>query len=202
MASQSPSFLPDTTCLQLSHVETSKNAILVVVRTIADKACCPMCQTSSEHVHSHYTRQVADLPWMGWTVKLELHTRRFFCLNLACPRQIFTERLSSVVEPYARRTKRLADVFTLLAFIVGGEAGKRLAAGMGLSTSPDTLLRLIRTHPENQAPTPRVLGLDDFSFCKRRTYGTILIDLEKQKPSSGISFRSRPCNSMCGTSFD
>jgi transposase len=74
------------------------------------------------------------------------------------------------------------DIFTLIGFALGGEAGKRLVAGMGLSISPDTLLRLIRAQPEEQTPTPRVLGVDDFSFCKRKTYGTILIDLERRVP--------------------
>jgi len=63
-----------------------------------------------------------------------------------------------------------------------GEAGKRLAEKMGLSTSPDTLLKLIHEHPETPVSTPRVLGVDDFSFCKRRTYGTILVDLERKVP--------------------
>ena len=53
---------------------------------------------------------------------------------------------------------------------------------MGLSTSPDTFLRLIRAQPEEQAPTPRVLGVDDFSFCKRKSCGTILLDLERRIP--------------------
>jgi len=53
---------------------------------------------------------------------------------------------------------------------------------MGLSTSPDTLLQLIHEHPESQPSTPRVLGVDDFSFCKRKTYGTILVDLERRVP--------------------
>ena len=119
---------------------------------------------------------------MGCAVRLELHVRRFFCTNLECTRQIFTERLPSVVAPYARRTTRLTDVFTLIGFALGGEAGKRLVAGMGLAISPDSLLRLIRAQPEEQAPTPRVLGVDDFSFCKRKTYGTILIDLERRVP--------------------
>src|SRR5262249_29419023 len=45
-----------------------------------------------------------------------------------------------------------------------------------------TLLRLVRSAPEQTFSTPRVLGVDDFSFRKRRTYGTILIDLERRIP--------------------
>jgi transposase len=183
MASATPSpLVPDPTCLRLDQIEASSSAITVIVTTTTAKACCPLCQHPSEHVHSRYVRHIADLPWMGWEVKLELHTRRFFCLNLGCVRQIFAERLPSVVIPYARRTTRLTDVFILLGFALGGEAGKRLAAGMGLATSPDTLLRLIRAQPEEPVPTPRILGVDDFSFCKRKTYGTILLDLERRIP--------------------
>lgn len=53
---------------------------------------------------------------------------------------------------------------------------------MGLETSPDTLLHLVREQQESQVPTPRVLGVDDFCFCRRRSYGTILIDLERRIP--------------------
>src|SRR5947209_4542486 len=48
--------------------------------------------------------------------------------------------------------------------------------------SPETLLRLVRKAEERQVPTPRVLGVDDFSFCRRRSYGAILIDLEERMP--------------------
>lgn len=54
--------------------------------------------------------------------------------------------------------------------------------GMHLSTSPDTLLRLIRATPDKALTTPRIVGVDDFAFRRRRTYGTILIDLEKRIP--------------------
>ena len=127
-------------------------------------------------------RLVADLPWAGWAVRLELHVRRFFCQNQACPRRIFVERLPGIVPPSARRTTRLTDLLTLIGFALGGEAGNRLVERMGLETTPATLLRLIRTQTERQVPTPRVLGVDDFSFCRRKSYGAILIDLERRVP--------------------
>lgn len=177
-----PTLLPDPTCLHLKLLDASEKAITAVVTTISEEADCPLCHRRSARIHSRYVREVADLPWMGCAVRLELHVRRFFCANPECTRRIFTERLPTVVAPYARRTTRLTDVLTLIGFALGGEAGKRLAASMGLATRPDTLLRLIRTHPEDQRPTPRVLGVDDFSFCKRKSYGTILLDLEKRIP--------------------
>ena len=177
-----PTLLPDSTRLHLRLLDASTSTIIAIVATTSSEAACPLCQRSSRRIHSHYVRQIADLPWMGCAVRLELHTRRFFCVNKDCVRQIFTERIPTVVAPYARRTTRLTDVFTLIGFAVGGEAGKRLAAGMGLFTSPDTLLGLIRAQAEEPAPTPLVLGVDDFSFCKRKSYGTILIDLEQRIP--------------------
>lgn len=178
----SPTLLPDPTCLHLTCVEMKDQLITAIVSTTAGEGLCPLCKCRSTRIHSRYTRLVADLPWMGCALRLELHTRRFFCPNDQCPRQIFTERLPNVVAPYARRTSRLTDVFTLIGFALGGEAGKRLVLGMGLSISPDTLLGLIRTQQDRPFPTPRVLGVDDFSFCKRRTYGTILLDLERRVP--------------------
>jgi transposase len=177
-----PTILPDSSCLHLVRLEADKQSILAVVATTSSEALCPLCQCRSERVHSRYVRCVADLPWAGWAVRIELHVRRFFCQNKECVRQIFTERLPSVVAPYARCTLRLCDLFTLIGFALGGEAGKRLVDGMGLETSPDRLLRLIREQQESQVPTPRVLGVDDFSFCRRRSYGAILIDLERRVP--------------------
>ena len=123
-----------------------------IVATTASEALCPLCQCRSQSIHSRYVRLVADLPWAGWAVRLELHVRRFFCQNKECLRQIFTERLPSVVAPYARRTTRLTDLFTLVGFALGGEAGKRLVDGMGVETSPDTLLRLVPRNKRARCP--------------------------------------------------
>src|SRR5260370_14469504 len=93
-----------------------------------------------------------------------------------------TFRLPNVVAPSARRNPRLADLFTLIGFDLAAEAGEGLVDGVGVETSPDALLRLVREQQESQVPTPRVLGVDDFCFCRRRSYGAILIDLERRVP--------------------
>lgn len=81
-------------------------------------------------VHSRYCRRVADLPWHGVAVKLELHTRRFRCLNGLCTKRIFCERLPRVVTHYARKTVRLNAALELIGFALGGAAGARLALAL------------------------------------------------------------------------
>jgi transposase len=158
--------LPDPACLHLLQLEAEGKVITATVRSTAQEAHCPLCGSRAEKIHSHYQRILADLPWMGCAVQLLLHVRRFFCPNPDCQRKIFTERIPSVVAPSARRTLRLTDLFQLIGFALGGEAGKRLIEGMGLVSSPDTLLGLIRAKPDQKLPTPRVLGLDDFGATR------------------------------------
>jgi transposase len=51
-----------------------------------------------------------------------------------------------------------------------------------MPTSPDTVLRLLHRHPIPEATTPRVLGIDDWAWCRGRAWGTILVDLEARRP--------------------
>jgi len=179
---KSPTLLPDVPNLHFIRLEIDEQSLRAIVATTSSGALCPLCQCRSESIHSRYVRCVADLPWAGWTVRLELHVRRFFCQNQDCQRRIFTERLPEVVAPYARRTMRLADLLTLIGFALGGEAGSYLVERMGLEIAPETLLRLVRKQQEQPVPTPRVLGVDDFCFRRRRSYGAILVDLEQRVP--------------------
>jgi len=96
-------------------------------------------------------------------------------------RKTFAEQIPDVVRAYARRTQRLAQAQREIAYSDGGEAGACLTAKLKMPTSPDTLLRLIRSATDPETPCPRVLGVDDWAIRKRHTYGTILVDLERQK---------------------
>jgi transposase len=141
-------------------------------------ARCPLCQRRSRRRHSQYTRTLADLPCAGDRVVLHLHVRRFVCRVRWCRRKLFAERLPDLVEPFARRTARLNAHLLRTAFALGGEGGAAHAAAEGTPVSARTLLRLIRSAPLPPTGAVHVLGVDDWSRRKGRSYGTILVNLE------------------------
>ncbi len=171
-----PSSLPGCA---IDSVTRSADHLVVHAHVRRGHARCPACGTPSHAVHSHYDRRPADLPSLGQPVTLRLRIRRFYCRHPACHRRTFAEPLPRMIPPRARRTRRLAQAQTRIGSAAGAEAGARLTGHLGMRTSPDTMLRLLHRLPLPTADPPRAVGIDDWAIRKGRTYGTLLVDLER-----------------------
>ena len=142
---------------------------------------CPDCGRASRAVHSRYRRRPADLPSLGRALRIDLRVRRFYCHNAACARHTFAERLPELLRPHARRTRRLAEAQGRVGVALGGEGGARLLQHLSMPASADTVLRLVRGLPLPEQEPPHVVGVDDWALRKGRTYGTIVVDLERRR---------------------
>ncbi|MGI8586118.1 MAG: ISL3 family transposase [Chloroflexia bacterium] len=174
--------VPHAPGVELTDLVLLPGQVLVRLTATAPSACCPSCEQPSLDRHSRYTRTLGDLPWGEHTVQLRLTVRKFRCGNRACARRVFTERLPELVAPYARQTQRCQRVLRAIGLALGGQAGAQLAAQLGLPTSRDALLRLVRQTPLPTYPPPRIIGIDDWALRRGRRFGTILVDLEDQRP--------------------
>jgi len=167
--------------ITITSVHPSATDLVVRVVCCSSSMPCPECHQLSDRIHSKYQRTVGDLPCAGRNVILALTVRKFVCTTPTCSHKIFTERLVGLVESYGRMTSRLIALVQALGLGAGGQMGTRLADRTGIATTPSTLLRHLMQLPTPPTPAVRVLGVDDFAWKKRFTYGTILVDLERRK---------------------
>jgi transposase len=159
-------------------VLTPTTAVVLLVAT-NPTASCPRCGAPSERIHSRYRRTVADLALRERPVALRLVVRKFRCTQPDCPQAIFCERVPQLLAPRARATARLTDAQRAIGFSLGGEAGARLATRLAMPTSPDTLLRRVKSTAREATTMPRYIGVDDWAIRKGQRYGTIIVDLER-----------------------
>ncbi len=153
--------------LTITSVHPSATELVVGLACHTPSMPCPECHQLSTRIHGNYQRTVADLPCAGRNVILMLTVRKFVCSIPTCPRKIFTERLSGLVQSYARMTSRLIALVQALGLGAGGQLGTRLADRVGIASTPPTLLRHLMQVQAPVARAVRVLGLDDFGATRK-----------------------------------
>ena len=152
--------------LKTYSLDRTQRQMVVTVTSTQRRAMCPVCQSPTSRIHSHYQRTLKDLPLVQFGLVILLEVCKFFCLNEDCYRCIFTERLPSVVAPWARRTQRYSQHLQAMSLELGGSAAARLSHLLGYGHSRNTFLTLLARMPLPELVTPRILGVDDFAWRK------------------------------------
>lgn len=191
-------FLPESSNFEIEKVAVSELGVVLSLAHRLSSSLCPLCAQPAHRVQSRYTRTLSDLPVSGLRVQLVVLVRRFYCDNNECKRRIFSQRFPTLTRPYAKRTDRLSQALREVGLVLGGEAGAALARKLGMGTSPDTLLRVIKAEisassspdPTLKNPTLTKIGLDEWSWKKGQTFGSIIVDLTTNRVVDLLQNRS------------
>ena len=170
-------FFPDE-LLSTTSVNHDDSSIHIKMRSKTHSSKCPECGQETQIYHGTYLRKVQDLPILGKTARLHITAHEYVCNNESCSKVTFVEDFDGFLSYYGRMTERCADFICMLAMETSCEGCARICRAMNLQISGDSVIRLLtkryRLQPVSECGS--VIGVDDFAFKKRHTYGTIVVD--------------------------
>ena len=183
------SFYPAT--LEINNVEETTDTITIYMHSKSDSCICHKCGAQlNKHQGSHH-RKVQDLPIFGKRVILDMQIYDYECSSDACGKFIAAETFDGFLNYNSRMTNRLEDFVCLLAVETSCESTARILKSMNVKISGDTVIRLLLKKYEEQPDEicGSAIGVDDFAFKKRHTYGTIIVDEATHNPVAVLDGR-------------
>lgn len=170
--------------LEIQRIEEKSDEIIIYIHSRSKSCTCHQCGSALFKLHGTHHRRVQDLPILGKRVILDMQINDFQCTSDKCGSFASTEIFEGFLSHNSRMTERLADFVTLLALETSCESCARIMQAMNVKISGDTVIRLLIKRYSKQ-PLPvcgQTIGVDDFAFKKRHTYGTIIVDETTHKP--------------------
>ena len=168
----------------ITEIINTENKIIIKMKSHTITYKCPVCGTEVNHYHGTYLRKVQDLPILGKAVELQINAYEYKCENPNCRVTSSAETYGSFLNYYSRMTERLADFVCVLALETSCESCSRICNLLNIKISGDSVIRLLLKRYTAQ-PEPicsSTVGVDDFAFKKRESYGTIVVDEETHQP--------------------
>lgn len=164
--------------LEITSVEETQDELWLYMRSQSKSYQCPKCCEKLCRLHATHHRKVQDLPILGKRVMLDMVIHDFQCLNEDCSIGAIAETFGGFLNYYSRMTERLVDFVTILALETSCESSARIMQAMNVKISGDTVIRMLlkRYSRQPEKKCGNCIGVDDFAFKKRHTYGTIIVD--------------------------
>jgi len=177
--------------IEVDDVELRDGRWVLSARGAGERSC-PLCGELSTSRHAWHRRRQQDLPVQSAPLMLDWRLGRWRCRNERCSRRTFVERLPSVAAPMGRRTIRVAEIVRLFGHAAGGLPSERLLARLAMPVSDSAILRQLKRHARERGdPAPlRAIAIDDWSWRKNFSYGTIVVDLERRAVADVLGRRS------------
>lgn len=184
-------FFPEQ--LTITEISETEEKIVIELESRTKQGACPCCGVVSARYHGTYVRKVQDLPMMRKAVTLQIKAYEYNCEDPDCEVVSFAETIDGFLNHYSRKTERLADLICTIALETSCEGCSRICKAMNITISPDSVIRLLirryETQPEQVCSS--TIGVDDFAFAKRKTYGTIIVDEETHKSVAVLEGRDK-----------
>ena len=170
--------------LKITGIVESDDQITIHMHSMSQEATCHKCGAPLIKHHGTHRRRVQDLPILGKRVMLDMQIYDYQCTSASCVSFAASETFDGFLSYNSRMTDRLEDFICLLALETSCEASARILNSVKIKVSGDTVIRLlIKRYLKQPGKTcGAIIGVDDFAFKKRHTYGTIIVDEATHSP--------------------
>lgn len=134
--------------IKIISYENTDGVSTICLKRSNKSAICPCCGKKSSKVNSKYFRTIKDLPIQDSKVILKLETKTFFCKNIECKTNTFSEKFD-FIESHERMTIRLRDRIVEISKGMSAKSAKQTINKGLVNISDDTILRLLKKNNNN-----------------------------------------------------